>query len=182
LFAEGALSAAFRQSFYRLSNQQKRGGGVAAGEPRFERAGGYFERCYNRRNFFRASLLISSPRIFAGKSRARLRRFDADNVSVYSARRAGGGGDGRFEYERNFRHSGFGFDGFQHRFDGRRSRRGLLAFRRRLARLGDKNAIPSDAAQWAIIGMAIGTLIGGAAQFLMQLPSLFKVGFVSCRF
>ncbi len=42
---------------------------------------------------------------------------------------------------------------------------------------GDKNAIPTVAAQWAIIGMAIGTLIGGAAQFLMQLPSLFKVGF-----
>lgn len=41
----------------------------------------------------------------------------------------------------------------------------------------DKNAVPPDAAQWAIIGMAIGTLIGGAAQFLMQVPSLFKVGF-----
>ncbi len=42
---------------------------------------------------------------------------------------------------------------------------------------GDKNAIPGAAAQWAIIGMAIGTLIGGAAQFLMQIPSLYKVGF-----
>jgi len=41
----------------------------------------------------------------------------------------------------------------------------------------DKNAVPSGAAQWAIIGMAIGTLIGGAAQFLMQIPSLLKVGF-----
>ena len=41
----------------------------------------------------------------------------------------------------------------------------------------DKLAIPSDAAQWAIIGMAIGTLIGGAAQFLIQVPSLWKVGF-----
>ena len=41
----------------------------------------------------------------------------------------------------------------------------------------DKNAIPSSAAQWAIIGMAIGTLIGGASQFLMQIPSLYKVGF-----
>ena len=41
----------------------------------------------------------------------------------------------------------------------------------------DKNALPSDSAQWAIIGMAIGTLIGGAAQFLMQVPALFKVGF-----
>ncbi len=39
------------------------------------------------------------------------------------------------------------------------------------------NAVPGAAAQWAIVGMAIGTLIGGAAQFLMQLPSLFKVGF-----
>ena len=37
--------------------------------------------------------------------------------------------------------------------------------------------MPSDAAQWAIIGMSIGTLIGGAAQLLIQIPSLFKVGF-----
>lgn len=42
---------------------------------------------------------------------------------------------------------------------------------------GDKNALPDVPSQWAIIGMAIGTLIGGAAQFLMQLPSLIKVGF-----
>lgn len=41
----------------------------------------------------------------------------------------------------------------------------------------DRNALPAEPAQWAIIGMAIGTLIGGAAQFLMQLPSLHKVGF-----
>jgi len=41
----------------------------------------------------------------------------------------------------------------------------------------DKLAIPSDAAQWAIIGMSIGTIIGGAAQLLIQLPSLWKVGF-----
>lgn len=41
----------------------------------------------------------------------------------------------------------------------------------------DKNLIPSAAAQWAIIGMAIGTLIGGAFQFLIQVPSLWKVGF-----
>ncbi len=41
----------------------------------------------------------------------------------------------------------------------------------------DKNLIPSIAAQWAIIGMAIGTLIGGAFQFLIQVPSLLKVGF-----
>lgn len=42
---------------------------------------------------------------------------------------------------------------------------------------GDRNALPAAPAQWAIIGMAIGTLIGGAAQFLMQIPSLWKVGF-----
>ena len=42
---------------------------------------------------------------------------------------------------------------------------------------GDKNSIPDFPSQWAIIGMAIGTLIGGAAQFAMQLPALFKVGF-----
>ena len=41
----------------------------------------------------------------------------------------------------------------------------------------DAHAIPDMPAQWAIIGMAIGTLIGGAAQFLMQVPSLLKVGF-----
>lgn len=41
----------------------------------------------------------------------------------------------------------------------------------------DKFAVPSDAAQWAIIGMSIGTLIGGAAQFLIQVPSLLKIGF-----
>lgn len=41
----------------------------------------------------------------------------------------------------------------------------------------DKIAVPSDASQWAIIGMAIGTIIGGAAQLVIQLPSLHKVGF-----
>ncbi|HEX8734927.1 MAG TPA: murein biosynthesis integral membrane protein MurJ [Pyrinomonadaceae bacterium] len=41
----------------------------------------------------------------------------------------------------------------------------------------DKTSVPDAAAQWAIIGMAIGTLIGGAFQFLMQVPSLLKVGF-----
>ncbi|HQU83836.1 MAG TPA: murein biosynthesis integral membrane protein MurJ [Pyrinomonadaceae bacterium] len=41
----------------------------------------------------------------------------------------------------------------------------------------DKNAVPPDTAQWAIIGMSIGTLIGGAAQLIMQIPSLYKVGF-----
>ncbi|MGQ0541535.1 MAG: murein biosynthesis integral membrane protein MurJ [Blastocatellia bacterium] len=41
----------------------------------------------------------------------------------------------------------------------------------------DKSLVPSDAAKWAIIGMAIGTLIGGAAQLLIQIPSLLKVGF-----
>ncbi|MBV6495856.1 MAG: murein biosynthesis integral membrane protein MurJ [Acidobacteria bacterium ACB1] len=41
----------------------------------------------------------------------------------------------------------------------------------------DKNAVPDSAAQWAIIGMSIGTLIGGASSLAMQLPSLFRVGF-----
>lgn len=41
----------------------------------------------------------------------------------------------------------------------------------------DPHEMPAMPAQWAIIGMAIGTLIGGAAQFLMQVPSLLKVGF-----
>ncbi len=41
----------------------------------------------------------------------------------------------------------------------------------------DKSAIPELPAQWAIIGMAIGTLIGGAAQFVIQIPSLYRVGF-----
>lgn len=44
-------------------------------------------------------------------------------------------------------------------------------------RSADKLTVPNEAAQWAIIGMAIGTLIGGAAQFLIQVPSLLKVGF-----
>ncbi len=42
---------------------------------------------------------------------------------------------------------------------------------------GSKSIIPSGTAQWAIIGMSIGTLIGGGAQLLMQVPSLLKVGF-----
>lgn len=42
----------------------------------------------------------------------------------------------------------------------------------------DKTLIPSDAAKWAIIGMSFGTLIGGAAQLLIQVPSLLKVGFL----
>jgi putative peptidoglycan lipid II flippase len=41
----------------------------------------------------------------------------------------------------------------------------------------DKTIVPGASAQWAIIGMAIGTLIGGAAQFLIQVPSLLNVGF-----
>ena len=41
----------------------------------------------------------------------------------------------------------------------------------------DSISVPSDAAQWAIIGMSIGTLIGGAAQLAIQVPSLLKVGF-----
>ena len=41
----------------------------------------------------------------------------------------------------------------------------------------DPMAVPLMPAQWAVTGMAIGTLIGGAAQFLMQIPSLFRVGF-----
>jgi putative peptidoglycan lipid II flippase len=41
----------------------------------------------------------------------------------------------------------------------------------------DKITVPSDAAQWAIIGMSIGTLAGGAAQLLIQVPSLYRVGF-----
>lgn len=43
--------------------------------------------------------------------------------------------------------------------------------------IANKSVVPSSAAQWAIIGMSIGTLIAGAAQFLMQVPSLYKVGF-----
>lgn len=39
------------------------------------------------------------------------------------------------------------------------------------------DAMPEPAAQWAIIGMAIGTLIGGCLQFLVQVPSLHRVGF-----
>ena len=41
----------------------------------------------------------------------------------------------------------------------------------------DVNALPEIYAQWAIIGMAIGVLIGGAAQFLIQVPLMLKIGF-----
>lgn len=41
----------------------------------------------------------------------------------------------------------------------------------------DPQVPPEMPARWAIIGMAFGTLLGGAAQFLMQVPSLLKVGF-----
>lgn len=41
----------------------------------------------------------------------------------------------------------------------------------------DPTAIPEPRAQWALIGMAIGTLIGGGLQFLIQVPSLLRVGF-----
>ena len=39
------------------------------------------------------------------------------------------------------------------------------------------DGIPELPAQWAIIGMAIGTLVGGAAQLAIQIPSLLRVGF-----
>ncbi|HYN84764.1 MAG TPA: murein biosynthesis integral membrane protein MurJ [Pyrinomonadaceae bacterium] len=41
----------------------------------------------------------------------------------------------------------------------------------------DPRAVPEPAAQWALIGMAVGTLIGGGLQFLIQVPSLLRVGF-----
>jgi putative peptidoglycan lipid II flippase len=54
---------------------------------------------------------------------------------------------------------------------------GFLFERRRLGNVSDKDLVPSQAAQWAIIGMAIGTLIGGAFQLFIQIPSLLSVGF-----
>lgn len=44
-------------------------------------------------------------------------------------------------------------------------------------RSNGESLIPSASAQWAIIGMAVGTLFGGMAQILIQLPSLLRVGF-----
>ena len=41
----------------------------------------------------------------------------------------------------------------------------------------DPRAVPDHAAQMAMIGMALGTLIGGGLQFLIQVPSLWRVGF-----
>lgn len=41
----------------------------------------------------------------------------------------------------------------------------------------DPRAVPEAAAQRAMVGMALGTLVGGALQFLVQVPSLFRVGF-----
>lgn len=40
-----------------------------------------------------------------------------------------------------------------------------------------QNVVPDAPSQWAITGMAIGTLLGGALQFLLQVPSLRRVGF-----
>ncbi len=41
----------------------------------------------------------------------------------------------------------------------------------------DPTAIAEMPAQWAITGMAIGTVFGGIAQIAIQLPSLYRVGF-----
>lgn len=40
-----------------------------------------------------------------------------------------------------------------------------------------ENPVPPMSGQWAIMGMAIGTVCGGLAQFAIQIPSLYKVGF-----
>lgn len=37
--------------------------------------------------------------------------------------------------------------------------------------------VPNSAAQWAVTGMALGTLLGGLLQFLLQVPALREVGF-----
>ena len=42
---------------------------------------------------------------------------------------------------------------------------------------GEPGAVPDARARWAITGMAVGTLVGGALQFLIQVPSLMRVGF-----
>ncbi|MCO6510007.1 MAG: murein biosynthesis integral membrane protein MurJ [Aridibacter famidurans] len=41
----------------------------------------------------------------------------------------------------------------------------------------DPGSVPELPAQWAIIGMSIGTLFGGLSQILIQVPSLIKVGY-----
>ncbi|REJ77901.1 MAG: murein biosynthesis integral membrane protein MurJ [Acidobacteria bacterium] len=41
----------------------------------------------------------------------------------------------------------------------------------------DPGDIPEMPAQWAIIGMSVGTLFGGLSQILIQVPSLIGVGF-----
>ena len=41
----------------------------------------------------------------------------------------------------------------------------------------DPTSVPQAPAQWALIGMSIGTLVGGGLQFLIQVPSLRRVGF-----
>jgi putative peptidoglycan lipid II flippase len=41
----------------------------------------------------------------------------------------------------------------------------------------EPDAVPDLRAQWAITGMAVGTLIGGSLQFLVQVPSMWRVGF-----
>ena len=96
---------------------------MATGEPCFKCPSGRFERDLR----FLAFVFVANRRALitynytgavcsAGtNTRPKKRRCyddDADYVSVYSACRAGGAGDGRVEYERQIRHSGFGFDGF----------------------------------------------------------------------
>lgn len=41
----------------------------------------------------------------------------------------------------------------------------------------DPGSVPEMPAQWAIIGMSIGTLFGGLSQILIQVPSLVRVGY-----
>ena len=134
LFAEGALSAAFVKVFtdYQINKSEKEAWRLAS--LIFNGLAVILSRRNNCRNSARAVLCsVHRVGLRAGKSAAR-GYFNADNVSVYSARRARRRCDGRFEYEGTFRHSGFGFDGVQYRFDNSRSGGRLLSERRRMER------------------------------------------------
>ena len=87
-----------------------------------------------------------------------------NHVAVHADGLACGVGDGDAERETCVRSSSYGVELFQSRLD----------YRWGCARLLDRSAF-----RWArsLVGLAIGTLIGGVWQLLGQFPSLWKVGY-----
>ena len=84
-------------------------------------------------------------------------------MAVHAAGVAGCAGDGNAKREACLRPPGDGFELFQSRLNHRRRRLGWWLD-------------PHFGERW-LIGLAIGTLIGGLLQLAVQLPSLRRVGF-----